>query len=39
LKKEEMERVFHENLRTKDEIANRLTEAGFTLRAGYFREG
>ena len=36
--KDEMKSVFDENLRTKDEIANRLTEAGFTLRAGYFRE-
>jgi hypothetical protein len=36
--KEEMKSVFDENLRAKDEIANCLTEAGFTVRAGHFRE-
>jgi len=36
--KEELKSVFDENLRTKDEIKSRLNEAGFAVRAGYFRE-
>jgi hypothetical protein len=36
--KEEMKPIFDENLKAKDEIASRLPEAGFTVRAGHFRE-
>jgi len=35
---DEMNSIAKENLRMKDEIASRLKEAGFTVRAGYFME-
>ena len=36
--KEEMKSIFDENLRAKDEMASRLEEAGFRVRAGHFRD-
>ena len=36
--KEETKSIFDENLKAKDEITSHLVEAGFSVRAGHFRE-
>ncbi len=36
--KQEMEPIFHKNLKGKEGVKNHLVESGFTVSAGYFKE-